>query len=199
MQQLKGYEVPGKEHHVCLLNRAIYRLRQSGCEWYEMLYGIMSKLNFKCCRVEHAVFYKYKGDDTVIITADMDNMMIAANSSNVIHKFKNELSLEVKIKELGDLHWLLGIKVEWDRKAQMISFLQCAYITKILEQFNLTSTNPLSTLLDPHHKLSLAQCPDTPRQYEDMKNIPYREAIGLLMYMVLGTRPDIMFAITFLS
>ena len=32
-----------------------------------------------------------------------------------------------------------------------------------------------------------------------MKNIPYHEAIGSLMYTVLRTRPDIMFAVTFLS
>ena len=81
----------------------------------------------------------------------------------------------------------------------MISFLQRAYITKILEQFNLTNANPLSTPLDPYHKLSLAQCPDTPHQYKDMKNIPYREAIELLMYAALGTRPDIMFSVTFFS
>ena len=81
----------------------------------------------------------------------------------------------------------------------MISFSQCAYITNILEQFNLKSTNPLSTPLDPHHRLSLTQCPDTPRQYKDMKDIPYREVIGSLMYAALGTRLDIMFAVTFLS
>ena len=45
-----------------------------------MLYGIMSKLNFKCCQVEHVVFYEYKGDDTVIITANVDDMMIAVMS-----------------------------------------------------------------------------------------------------------------------
>ena len=102
MQQPKGYEAPGKEHHICLLKPTIYRLRQSRHEWYAMLYGIMSKLNFNHCPVEHTVFYKYEGDDTIIITANVDNMTIAANSSNVIRKFKEELSHEVKIKELGD-------------------------------------------------------------------------------------------------
>ena len=85
--------MPGKEHHVWLLKHGIYRLRHSGCEWYELLYGIMSKLNFKCCRVEHRVFYKYVGDDAIIVTANVDDMTIAANSSNVIHKFKEELKI----------------------------------------------------------------------------------------------------------
>ena len=98
-----------------------------------MLYGMMSKLNFKCCQVEHAVFYKYKGDDAVTVTTDVDNMMIVAHSSNIIRKFKEELSHKVKIEELGNLHWLLGIEVEQDRKAKTISLSQHTYITKILE------------------------------------------------------------------
>ena len=57
MQQLKGYEVLGKEKHVCLLKRAIYGLWQAGREWYELLCQIMTKLGFQRCRVEHAVFY----------------------------------------------------------------------------------------------------------------------------------------------
>ena len=47
--------------------------------------------------------------------------------------------------------------------------------------------------------VSFNQPPDTPHQYKDMKNIPYCKAIGSLMYVMLGTRLDIMFAVTFLS
>lgn len=94
---------------------------------------------------------------------------------------------------------MLGIEVERNRGAHTISFSQQAYIRKILEHFGLQDAYLLSTLLDPHHKLSLAQCPDNPCQYRSMRDVPYREAIGSLMYVALGTRPDIMFAVTFLS
>ena len=94
---------------------------------------------------------------------------------------------------------MLGIEVERDRKARTISFSQHAYITKILERFNLQDAKTLSRPLDPHHQLSLAQCPSTVRQHEVMKGIPYREAIGSLLYAAPGTRPDVMFAVTFLS
>ena len=93
----------------------------------------------------------------------------------------------MKIKDLRNLHWMLGIEVERDQAACTISFLQHTYITKILEQFGLQDANPLSTPLDLHHRLTLAQCPDTPHQYENMKNIPYHEAIRSLMYAALGT------------
>src|SRR5882724_6213961 len=43
------------------------------------------------------------------------------------------------------------------------------------------------------------QCPTTPHQYEDMCNVLYCKAIGLLMYAALGICPDIAFAVMFLS
>ena len=39
----------------------------------------------------------------------------------------------------------------------------------------------------------------TPRQFEDMRDVPYREAVGSLMYAAMGTRPDVTFAMTALS
>ena len=199
MRQAKGYEAPGKEKHVCLLKRAIYGLKQAGREWYELLCQIMLKLGFRRCRIEHVVFCKYNETDALIVAADVDDMTIAGNSKTAIRRFKEGLGHEVKIKDLGDLHWMLGIEVERDRGARTISFSQQAYIRKILERFGLEDAYSLSTPLDPHHKLSLAQCPDNPRQYRSMRDVPYREAIGSLMYAALGTMPDIMFAVTFLS
>jgi Reverse transcriptase (RNA-dependent DNA polymerase) len=159
----------------------------------------MSKLNFKWCRVEHAVFYKYKGQDILLVAADVDDMTIVGNSKQAIRKLKDGLSQHVKIKDLGDLSWMLEIEVTRDRLARTVSFLQRSYIVKILERFNLQNASLLSTPLNPHHKLTLAQCPDTPRHYEAMRGVLYREAIGLLMYTALGTWPDIMFAVSFLS
>ena len=77
--------------------------------------------------------------------------------------------------------------------------MRCAYIEKILERFNLQDTNPLSTPLDAHHKLSQSQSPSTPRQFDNMCNVPYREAIGSLIYAALGTCPDISFTVLFLA
>ena len=98
-------------------------------------------------------------DQAIIVTADVDDMIIAGNSVMVVQEFKEGLAKEVKIKDLGELQWMLGIQVERDWKARTIAFSQCVYIAKILEWFGLQDAQPLSTPLDPHHKLSLAQCP----------------------------------------
>jgi hypothetical protein len=199
MRQPKGLEAQGKEHMVCLLKRAIYGLKQAGREWYEHLCGIMFTIGFTRCRVEHAVFYKYTGKDALIVAVDVDDMTLAGNSKSVISIFKDQLRRELKIKDLGELKWLLGIEVKRDRTRRTISFSQSSYIDKIIARFGLQDAKPLSTPLDPHHHLSISQSPSTPHQFEAMRNVPYREAIGSLMYAALGTRPDIAFAISLLS
>ena len=40
------------------------------------------------------VFYKYEGDDAVIVTADVDDVIIVVNSSNATCKFEEEVSCE---------------------------------------------------------------------------------------------------------
>jgi Reverse transcriptase (RNA-dependent DNA polymerase) len=199
MRQARGYETPGKEHYVCRLNRAIYGLKQSGREWYDMFCRIMYQFDFTRCETEHAVFHRYAGHEALIVAVDVDDLTMAGNSKGSIRRFKDELRTVLKIKDLGDLSWLLGIEVKRDRKLRTVSLSQRAYIEKIIERFNLQDAHPLSTPLDPHHKLSLSQSPSTPHQFDDMRNVPYREAIGSLMYAALGTRPDISFAVSFLA
>jgi hypothetical protein len=43
------------------------------------------------------------------------------------------------------------------------------------------------------------QSPKTPQEVALMKNVPYHEVIGLLMWACLGMCPDIAFAVTMLS
>jgi len=46
---------------------------------------------------------------------------------------------------------------------------------------------------------SLNQCPKTYQEKEKMKDVPYANAVGSLMYAMLCTRPDICFAVGLVS
>jgi hypothetical protein len=103
------------------------------------------------------------------------------------------------MSDLGELHWLLGIEIKRDRHARTISLSQRAYIDTIVSRFNLTDASNLSIPLDAGHLLTKDQCPTTEYDINEMRKIPYREAVGSLMYAALGTRPDISFSVTALS
>jgi hypothetical protein len=69
----------------------------------------------------------------------------------------------------------------------------------IIRRFGFEDLKPISTPMDPQLKLSQAQALSTTEEHAVMRDVPYREAVGSLMYAALGTRPDIAFAITTLS
>jgi hypothetical protein len=105
----------------------------------------------------------------------------------------------VEITDLGELHWLLGMEIIRDRQNGTISLSQKAYVDLIVHRFGFNDVKPVSTPIDPQVRLSQLQAPSTSLEHARMRNIPYREAIGSLMYASLGTRPDISFAVTTLS
>jgi hypothetical protein len=75
-----------------------------------------------------------------------------------------------------------------------------ALIDKILTEFNMTDCNPVSTpmesgLILSHHSDTML----TRQEESNLPNLPYRQLIGLLMYIAIATHPDITFAIGKLS
>ena len=122
-------------------------LRQSGREWYEDLMGTLTTIGFKRCRVEHTVFYRFDQDAT-ILAVDVDDITIARDSRRAVQRFKDQLSSRYGIKDMGNLHWLLGIGIDRDRKNRTISFSQATYIQKIVERFGMEDANLLSIPID---------------------------------------------------
>ena len=113
MHQLKGFEVPGKEHSILHLKRVIYGLKQSGREWYDNLKNTLTSMGFARCHVEHAVFHHYD-QDAVILAVDVNDITIAGDSKRGVKRFKEQLGARYKIKDMGDLNWLLGLEVTRD-------------------------------------------------------------------------------------
>jgi hypothetical protein len=53
--------------------------------------------------------------------------------------------------------------------------------------------------VDPQIQLMTTQSPRTQAEFVAMRDIPYHEAVGLLMYLSLGTCPDITYAVGIVS
>ena len=100
---------------------------------------------------------------------------------------------------MGSLWWLLGIGIKRDRENWMISFSQTAYIQRFIEQFRMEDAKPPSVPINLGHNLTKSQSPSDPQGIKEMKCIPYREAVGSLMYMVIGMQLDIPYTMSYLA
>ena len=105
----------------------------------------------------------------------------------------------MEITDLGELHWLLGIEVRRVREQRRLYLSQRSYIDSILRRYGFQDLKPVSIPMDPNVRLSSAQSPSTSHAFARMRDVPYHEAVGSLMYAALGTRPDIAYAVQSVS
>jgi hypothetical protein len=94
------------------LKKSIYGLKQAGREWYQLLRDTLLKDGWKQCMKDACVFTRNQGDNKIITIIYVDDMIITAKSIEAVSEVKKELAKEFKIKDLGELSYILGICVK---------------------------------------------------------------------------------------
>lgn len=118
-------------------------------------------------------------------------MLLCGSDIDVINWIISKLSAEFQMKNLGSPRQYMGLNINVNRSSCVTTINQTDYIDKILKRFNMTDCNPIATPMEV--RLGLESVSDQPTQQL------YRGLLGSLMYLMLGTRPDICFAIGYLS
>ena len=112
-----------------------------------------------------------------------------------MHEVKNTFSNKFKMKDLGKLSYFLGMNFEIGN--DYISMSQENYISKLLNKFDMVNCKPKS------HPCELSLNKDllniTVEKLPESLHNNYRAIIGSIIYVMLGTRPDLSFIITKLS
>ena len=199
MSQPEGFVVPGKEHLVCRLKKSLYGLKQSPRQWYAKLNDMFMKLGFRRIKSDNCIYVWAKDSDRIKIPVFVDDLTIAATGRPLMNYIKAELKQRFKMRDLGPVHYILGIQVHRDRPNRHIYLSQAKHIDDVLKKLNMSNCRPVSTPLDKSVTLSKDDCPDTPEEIADMSSVPYLSAVGSLMYLAIGTRPDIAYAVGALS
>ena len=109
-----------------------------------------------------------------------------------MEQIKENLRKNFKMKDMGSLHFCLGVSVEQSKKGASLS--QKQNIEKLLKRYGLRDANPVRTPLDPNFKLVADDGISKP-----VDNVQYQSMIGSLLYAAIATRPDIVQAVGALS
>jgi hypothetical protein len=97
---------------VLLLLRSLYGLKQAGFEWSEELEKFLLDYGFTHSQVDQAVYFRGNVEEHTVITVSVDDMAVTSKRLRDIEHFKAELHERFNISDLGELTWLLGLKVE---------------------------------------------------------------------------------------
>jgi hypothetical protein len=202
MEQAEGFEQGGADV-VCKLNKTIYGTKQAPNEWNSELSNfIESILGFNRCVSDTCIYTKgSRTGNTIIIGVFVDDILIAYElaDEDEWERYKRKFMDSYKMKDLGEAEWILGMRVTRNRREKSIVLDQEVYITKLLDQFNMADSKPVSTPADISRRISNTDSPATPYDIKQMQNIPYRSLVGALMYAAISTRPDIAQSVNLLS
>src|SRR5260221_1634266 len=105
---------------------------------------------------------------------------------------KKEVAGIFEMRDLGEVHWFLAMEITCDQIAQTITIDQWQYIWKILECFGIENVWSVSTPMAANINLPKLEVPEVDQHL-------YQSMLRSLMYTVIGTCPDIMFAVHHLS
>jgi hypothetical protein len=72
---------------------------------------------------------------------------------------------------------------------------QTNYIENILDRFNMAASRPVPSHMGSKQNANPLRIPRTEEEASAMIGVPYREAIGALLYLSIRTRPDIEVAV----
>jgi histone deacetylase 1/2 len=191
LQPPPGLDVP--KGYCLKLKKAIYGLKQAPRVWYGELKNLCISINFSPSPADPCLFTSQVPDWECFVHVYADDMIIISHDVN---RFKKLISKKFRMEDLGKAQHILGIKLTRLGDKQLL-LNQETYTRSILENYNMSNHKPTNTPMLPNTRLVAAS--DADHQSFLQLKINYREALGLLNYLSVLTRPDISFTVSQLS
>ncbi|XP_031266905.1 uncharacterized protein LOC116125303 [Pistacia vera] len=180
----------GSLTQVCKLLKSLYGLKQASQQWNSKLTSSLLGFGFIQSKSDYSLFTKHDGDTFIALLIYVDDFLVASNSTAAIASLKTFLNSKFKIKDLGTLHYFLGLEIA--RSTKGIHLCQRKYAFDILADSGMLGCKPLKLPIDQHFKISKSE--GTPLLDPSI----FRRLIGRLLYLTI-TQPDIFFVVQLLS
>lgn len=193
MEQPDGYVKPGQEHLVCKLKKAIYGLKQSPRCWSKTFTEFMKDLGFNQSTSDPCVFVRAR-QELEILAVYVDDLILITESLQSMSELKVALKNRYKMKDMGELSYILGISVIQDKTNKCVYLHQKHYIEAVLQKYGMDKANPVTTPADANVKLQKNDGVSKP-----VNPGTYQSIVGSLLYAAMATRPDIAQAVSAVS
>ena len=151
----------------------------------------MSQLGFKQIQSNADIFICKTKSTYIVTVVYIDDALFCGPDLALITDTKQKFTDKWKCKDLGEPKEFLRMCILCNNNTIMIH--QVNYLKKILEHFRLTNPKATPTPLPAgYHPLSNEKVVDP------TLHLRFQMMIGSLIYLMIGTRPNIAFAVTML-
>jgi histone deacetylase 1/2 len=152
MKQPPGYEDKNRPNYLCKLDKALYGLKQTPRAWYHRLSVKLQELGFKPSKGDTSLFYFRKGDLVMFMLIYVDDIIVASSSPKATQCLLKTLKSDFELKDLGELHYFLGIEVAKLGEGMLLS--QAKYSNDVLRRTGMLNCKPANTPMSNSDKLS---------------------------------------------
>ena len=131
------------EEYCYELLKCIYGLKQSAHMWHEHVDALLKRHGFETVPGDDCAYLHRStttGKIDAIIGVHVDDVIMAC-PEHKLKKTKAIFSQVYDMKDLGELSWYLGMKVEWSKDRKKCFMSQSAMIQEILEEHHMGDCN----------------------------------------------------------
>ncbi|KAF7773627.1 hypothetical protein Agabi119p4_5794 [Agaricus bisporus var. burnettii] len=196
MTQPEGFTATGKGNKVWRLRRALYGLKQAGLSWWKQLTASMTEIGFVRCKSDAGVYYYRhpKTRELVVALVYVDDVaFMGKKNSQLLKELKLKFSTKWECRDQGVMTEFLGMQISRDRQNKKIFLHQQKYLQKVLDRFGIKSGSEETPLPKGYVFKTSDKVPNNGFRTK------YQQLVGSLMYLMIGSRPDIAFAVVKLS
>jgi len=178
---------------VCKLNKSLYGLKQTSRCWSIKFRSFLKQFGFVATEADQCIFCGRIKGSIVYLALFVDDGLIAVKSRDTLMIIIDYLQRSFDIT-FGEVRNFIGLQIERDRENKSLFIHQSDYIEKILTKFNMNNAKAVTIPVDPHTTLHPYEGEETLNNY-----VPFREAVGSLMFIATISRPDIAYITNQLS
>ena len=180
---------PSIESCMCRLKQALYGLKQEPCARYTRIDNYFTRLGFTKSEVDANLYHVMVEGKFFIIVLSVNDLILTGDEK-LIKSCKEDLAREFEMKDLGIIHYFLGMEV-WQGDGELF-VSQGKYFNETLNKFNMESSKPIETPLVGNWRNEDAMLGEV------LGAIIYRQLVASLMYLA-NTRPGMCFGVNQLS
>uniref|UniRef100_A0AAV1VBB0 Polyprotein n=1 Tax=Peronospora matthiolae TaxID=2874970 RepID=A0AAV1VBB0_9STRA len=177
-----------KEKVYCVIPEGVEMDGDFDClELVKAIYGLK-----QASRVWNKTFDEFVVDGhCVLVLVYVDDVLVTGSSLELIAQTKADLKTRFEMTDSGKCTFVLGIELV-DESDGSVTMCQRRYVNDILKRFGMDECKATAIPVDLSTRLVASS--------EAAKiDVPFREAVGALMHLTTATRPDIAYAVGYVS
>jgi hypothetical protein len=120
MTQPEGFVDPKHVRKICKLQKSIYGLKQAYQSWNLCFDEVVKEVGFIKNVEELCVYKKVSGSAVVFPVLYVDDILLIKNDISMMEVIKSSLRKNFSMKDLGEVTYILDIKIYRDKSNRLI-------------------------------------------------------------------------------